>query len=56
MALGIKDKVAVLGMGCSTFGERWDARGAELMGAAGLHNLGTPPYPGIAAASILGLR
>ncbi len=25
MATGIKDKVAILGMGCSQFGERWDA-------------------------------
>src|SRR5688500_6750159 len=25
MASGIKDKVAVLGVGCSKFGERWDA-------------------------------
>lgn len=28
MATGIKDKVAILGMGCSRFGERWD-KGAE---------------------------
>ena len=26
MATGIKDKVAILGMGCSKFGERWDMR------------------------------
>ena len=26
MPKGIKDKVAILGMGCSKFGERWDAR------------------------------
>jgi acetyl-CoA C-acetyltransferase len=25
MARGIKDKVAILGMGCSKFGERWDS-------------------------------
>ncbi|MDZ4381436.1 MAG: acetyl-CoA acetyltransferase [Parvibaculum sp.] len=31
MAAGIKDKVAVLGMGCSKFGERWDAGPEELM-------------------------
>ena len=24
MATGIKDKVVILGMGCSEFGERWD--------------------------------
>ncbi|WP_439815774.1 acetyl-CoA acetyltransferase [Zavarzinia sp. CC-PAN008] len=31
MASGIKDKVAILGMGCSKFGERWDAGSDELM-------------------------
>jgi acetyl-CoA C-acetyltransferase len=31
MASGIRDKVAVLGMGCSKFGERWDAGPDELM-------------------------
>ncbi len=31
MATGIKDKVAVIGMGCSKFGERWDCGGEELM-------------------------
>lgn len=31
MASGIKDKVAILGMGCSKFGERWDAGSPELM-------------------------
>jgi acetyl-CoA C-acetyltransferase len=31
MASGIKDKVAILGMGCSRFGERWDCGGEELM-------------------------
>jgi acetyl-CoA C-acetyltransferase len=31
MAAGIKDKVAVIGMGCSKFGERWDAGPEELM-------------------------
>ncbi len=30
MATGIRDKVAIIGMGCSRFGERWD------MGAEGL--------------------
>jgi acetyl-CoA C-acetyltransferase len=25
MPKGIRDKVAILGMGCSKFGERWDA-------------------------------
>ncbi len=31
MASGIKDKVVVLGMGCSQFGERWDCGPEELM-------------------------
>jgi acetyl-CoA C-acetyltransferase len=34
MATGIKDKVAILGMGCSRFGERWDSGGGELMAEA----------------------
>ena len=31
MADGIKDKVAILGMGCTKFGERWEAGPEELM-------------------------
>lgn len=31
MATGIKDKVAIIGMGCSRFGERWDMGAEELM-------------------------
>jgi acetyl-CoA C-acetyltransferase len=31
MAGGIKDKVAILGMGCSKFGERWDCGPEELI-------------------------
>ncbi len=31
MADGIKDKVAILGMGCSKFGERWDCCADDLM-------------------------
>jgi acetyl-CoA C-acetyltransferase len=34
MATGIKDKVAILGMGCSRFGERWDAGAPELLSEA----------------------
>jgi len=34
MATGIKDKVAIIGMGCSKFGERWDAGSPELMAEA----------------------
>ena len=40
MASGIKDKVAILGMGCTKFGERWDCErrgpdGRGLRGGAG---------------------
>jgi acetyl-CoA C-acetyltransferase len=31
MADGIRDKVAIIGMGCSRFGERWDCGPPELM-------------------------
>lgn len=31
MASGIKDKVVILGMGCSKFGERWDSDAEDLM-------------------------
>jgi acetyl-CoA C-acetyltransferase len=31
MATGIRDKVAILGMGCSRFGERWDCGSEDLM-------------------------
>ncbi|MCK7468733.1 MAG: hypothetical protein MZU91_11855 [Desulfosudis oleivorans] len=31
MATGIRDKVAVLGMGCSKFGERWESSAEDLM-------------------------
>ena len=31
MATGIRDKVAIIGMGCSKFGERWDMGAEELM-------------------------
>jgi len=31
VASGIRDKVAILGMGCARFGERWDADAANLM-------------------------
>ncbi|MBR9909253.1 MAG: acetyl-CoA acetyltransferase [Gammaproteobacteria bacterium] len=34
MAKGIKDKVAIIGMGCSRFGERWDIGPSELMAEA----------------------
>jgi acetyl-CoA C-acetyltransferase len=31
MAMGIRDKVAIIGMGCTHFGERWDMGAEELM-------------------------
>lgn len=31
MATGIRDKVAIIGMGCSKFGERWDVGEEQLM-------------------------
>jgi acetyl-CoA C-acetyltransferase len=31
MATGIRDKVAIVGMGCTRFGERWDMGAEELM-------------------------
>ena len=31
MAEGIRDKVAILGMGCTRFGERWDVNGEDLI-------------------------
>ncbi len=31
MARGIRDRVAIIGMGCTRFGERWDAGPEELM-------------------------
>lgn len=46
MATGIKDKVAILGMGCSRFGERWDVGQDELMVEAyseALTNAGITP-------------
>ena len=31
MATGIKDKIAIIGMGCTKFGERWDVGSEELI-------------------------
>ena len=39
MPRGVKDKVAILGMGCSQFGERWDAEADDLMVEAYLEAL-----------------
>ena len=40
MAAGIKDKVAILGMGCSRFGERWESGAEELMVEAFIEAIG----------------
>jgi acetyl-CoA C-acetyltransferase len=40
MATGIKDKVAIIGMGCSKFGERWDMGADDLMVEAFTEALG----------------
>jgi acetyl-CoA C-acetyltransferase len=39
MAAGIKDKVAIIGMGCSKFGERWDCGTEHLLTEAFLEAL-----------------
>jgi acetyl-CoA C-acetyltransferase len=39
MATGIKDKVAIIGMGCSKFGERWDMSGEDLIVEAFMEGL-----------------
>ncbi|MDD2999770.1 MAG: acetyl-CoA acetyltransferase, partial [Candidatus Riflebacteria bacterium] len=31
MAQGIKNEVAIIGMGCTTFGELWDQSASDLM-------------------------
>ena len=31
MASGIKDRVAIIGMGCTTFGEHWDKGSEDLI-------------------------
>jgi acetyl-CoA C-acetyltransferase len=40
MASGIKDKVVIIGMGCSSFGERWDCSAEDLMLEAFQEGLG----------------
>ena len=49
MATGIKDKVAVIGMGCTRFGERWDVDAEQLMVEAYREALGDA---GIASGQI----
>lgn len=49
MASGIKDKVAIIGMGCSRFGERWGDSAEDLMVEAFTEALGDA---GIATADI----
>ena len=36
---GIKDRVAIVGMGCTTFGEHWDRSADDLMVAAATRRL-----------------
>ncbi len=31
MSTGINNKIAIIGMGCTKFGERWDASGEDLI-------------------------
>ena len=43
MSTGIKDKVAIIGMGCTQFGERWDVGTPQLLAEAfdeALHDAG----------------
>ncbi|PKN41560.1 MAG: acetyl-CoA acetyltransferase, partial [Deltaproteobacteria bacterium HGW-Deltaproteobacteria-17] len=36
MGSGIRDKVAILGMGCTKYGERWNCDAEDLAVAGGL--------------------
>ena len=57
MARGIKDKVAILGMGCSKFGERWDCGAEELMVEAYKECLADAGIEAmVAGASLAGFR
>ena len=38
---GIKDRIAIIGMGCTTFGEHWDKGAEELMVGAFEEALGS---------------
>ncbi|OCC25615.1 acetyl-CoA acetyltransferase [Croceicoccus estronivorus] len=40
MAKGIRDKVVILGMGCSQFGERWDCSAEDLLAESFLEAIG----------------
>jgi acetyl-CoA C-acetyltransferase len=53
MAEGIRDKVAIVGMGCTKFGERWDTGADELMVEAfkeAVEDAGIDPQKDIQAA------
>jgi acetyl-CoA C-acetyltransferase len=53
MAKGIRDKAAIIGMGCTTFGERWDMGASELMVEAfkeAVEDAGIDPQKDIQAA------
>ncbi|MBX3563526.1 MAG: acetyl-CoA acetyltransferase [Sphingomonas sp.] len=41
MAIGIRDRVAIIGMGCTRFGERWDMNAEDLMVEAFIEALDT---------------
>ena len=52
---GIKDRVAIIGMGCTKFGERWDASAADLMVEAAYEAYGDAGIePGDVQAAWLG--
>ena len=44
MATGIRDKVAILGMGCSKFGERWDKSVGDLLVDAATEAVNPLPF------------
>jgi len=53
MAKGIRDKVAIVGMGCTRFGERWDSSGEDLLVEAfseAVEDAGIDPQKDIQAA------
>ena len=53
MATGIKDKVAIIGMGCSKFGERWDCGTEHLMSEAFQEALTSVPAPATQGARVV---
>ena len=43
MPKGIRDSVAIVGMGCTRFGELWDKSASDLMGDVVKETLGVVP-------------